>query len=237
MTFFLHVFCFGFHSEFGFEKENKEPATEKVLKSCLKRPRAETLPVKTIGRRSVRMRRCESPSPVNPVFQSPEPSVPDSTPICDKPQAAQKAVTPNHGAVLDSKPVASSGDTKAVDCKQSMADESFSPSGIGEDHFSLRLEKQGKESTIRKRLSTRLVHVPNVGEDSHVASGYRKDSATATTPIVFLTSMPNDPKKRALAQVCSPKCASPRFRFQLGFQLLVQFCVHLRTLLVQHASY
>lgn len=194
-------------SEFGFEKENKEPATEKVLgnddtlKSCLKRPRAETLPVKTIGRRSVRRRRCESPSPLNPVFQSPEPSVPDSTPICDNPQAAQKAVTPNHGAVLDSKPVASSGDTKAVDCKQSMADESFSPSGIGEDHFSLRLEKQGKESTIRKRLSTRLVHVPNVGEDSHVASGYRKDSATATTPIVFLTSMPNDPKKRALAQL------------------------------------
>ncbi|KAG0631398.1 hypothetical protein M758_1G250600 [Ceratodon purpureus] len=190
------------------EKENKEPTREKVLetdaevdgetlKSCLKRPRAATLPVKTIGRRSVRRRRSESPSPINLVFQSPEPSAPERTPILEKPQV----VASNDGADLNPKAVAGSRDTKIVACKQSMADESFSPSGVGEDHFNLRLETQGKDSTIRKRLSTRLVHVPDVGEDSVVASGYRKDSATVTPPIVFLSSMSNDPKKRALAQL------------------------------------
>lgn len=230
-----HVFLFSvlcFCSDFGPEKENQEPARAKAsemdrdgnddtLKSCLKRPRVETLPVKTIGRRSVRRRRCESPSPINLAFQSPEPLLPEPRLILEKPLAAQKAVASNHGAVPDPKAVASSRDKKVAECKQSMAVESFSPSGVREDHLSSRLEKHGKDPTIRKRLSTRLVHVPDVGEDSHVASGYRKNSATATTPVVFLSSMPNDPKKRALAQVSSLKRAF-RFSLVVVFQLIVQ---------------
>ena len=208
-----NMFCVSVSSEFGPGKENKGSAPEALLgvncegnddtlkSTCLKRPRAETLPVKKLGRRSVRRRRCESPSPLSLVFQSPEPSMPEPISISEKPQAAEMAVTPNHAPGFNPKALPSTPETKVVACKQSMADESFSPAGVGKDHFNLRLEKQGKDSTIRKRLSTRLVHVPDVGEDLHEAPGYRKDSATVTTPVVFITSMPNDPKKRALAQV------------------------------------
>lgn len=147
----------------------------------------------------------------NPVIQTPEPkSVSNSEQVIN----TKKAGTVNHVAVLNRQTGSDNRDPKAVDCMQSMAHESFSPSSLGEQHMNLSLQKQGKDSTIRKRLSTRLVHVPEVGEYSPLASGYIKDFAKATPPVVFLMNMPNDPKKKAIAQVGPLKRAgNSRFRF------------------------
>lgn len=179
----------------GPEKENNQPAVEEVsetergrdditLNAGLKRPRQDTFPVKTVGRRSVRRRRGESPSSVLSILQASEPSLVEPTRnlehLCD----VQKA-KPTVPTIRES---------KIMDCKQSMADESFSPSGVGDEHLDPRFDKQGKDSTIRKRLTNRLIHVPDVRED--LAS-----PAKTCTPVVFLMTMPNDPKKRALAQL------------------------------------
>nr|PNR44297.1 hypothetical protein PHYPA_016681 [Physcomitrium patens] len=73
---------------------------------------------------------------------------------------------------------------------------------LGADDKRLKhLKRQEKDSTIWKRLSSRLVHVAQCGEDMPQSFDYPKDSAAWSTPIVFLANMPKDGKKRALAQL------------------------------------
>lgn len=225
-------------------------------RSSRKRPQAEALPDKSLGRRSVRKRKSDNTPIVNttlqtperhssehalkslegptiekagtaiseiellvsrpsisgqaliaqnagtasPGFRIPEPRTPISDSIPEEVSIAPRSDNVNDVATLNEQTDLASGDAEALISKQSLADELITPSKVGEEQLKTGLQKQRKDSTIRKRLSSRVVHVPEVGE-APVPSGPPKDAAKAGTPIIYVMTTPRDPSKKIYNQV------------------------------------
>nr|XP_024374624.1 uncharacterized protein LOC112281876 isoform X2 [Physcomitrium patens] len=170
-----------------------------TLQASAPKPSSNPPPAKKAARQSVRRQSNGIPGGVNPVNGLPEPSVRQSS--SEQLSAAQNTEIVNDCSGLNHESVSDTRDARSVDCLRSATDDCVTPVGADDRRLKSTSKKQDKDVTIRKRLSSRPVNIPEVRVGLPLALGYAKDSATCSTPVVFLANMPNDPKKRALIQL------------------------------------